>query len=57
MQRNVFRGVMKECEEDINAFLSGREVRVVHMTQSETGDPTTVTLLVESVEPQSENAR
>ena len=47
----VFRGLVKEAEEDINKFLQGHEVRVIHMAQSESGDHISVTLIVE--EPQA----
>ncbi len=43
----VFRGLVKEAEEEINKFLSTHEVRVLHMAQSETGDHISVTLIVE----------
>ena len=41
----VFRGLVKEAEEEINKFLSTHEVRVLHMAQSETGDHISVTLI------------
>jgi hypothetical protein len=47
----VFRGLVKEAEEDINKFLQTHEVRVLHMAQSETGDHISVTLIVEEPEP------
>jgi hypothetical protein len=47
----VFRGLVKEAEEDINKFLSSHEVRVLHMAQSETGDHISVTLIVDDPEP------
>ena len=47
----VFRGLVREAEEDINKFLSTHEVRVLHMAQSETGDHVSVTLIVEEPEP------
>jgi len=47
----VFRGLVKEAEEDINKFLSNQEVRVLHMAQSETGDHISVTLIVDDPEP------
>jgi len=50
----VFRGLMKEVEEEINHFLSNHEVRVVHMAQSETGNHISVTLLLEIDEAPSE---
>ncbi len=43
----VFRGLVKEAEEEINKYLSTHEVRVLHMAQSETGDHISVTLIVE----------
>jgi len=47
----VFRGLVKEAEEEINKFLSTHEVRVLHMAQSETGDHISVTLIVDQPEP------
>ena len=46
----VFRGLVKEAEEDINKFLSSHEVRVLHMAQSESGDHVSVTLIFEEPE-------
>ncbi len=46
----VFRGLVKEVEEEINRFLSTANVRVLQMAQSETGDHITVTLIVDPVE-------
>jgi hypothetical protein len=46
----VFRGLVKEAEEEINKFLSTHEVRVLHMAQSETGDHISVTLIVDQPE-------
>ncbi len=43
----MFRGLVKEAEEEINKFLSTHDVRVLHMAQSETGDHISVTLIVE----------
>ena len=43
----MFRGLVKEAEEEINKYLSTHEVRVLHMAQSETGDHISVTLIVE----------
>ena len=52
----VFRGLVKEAEEDINKFLSSHpEVRVLHMAQSESGDHISVTMVVEEPEPLLEN--
>jgi hypothetical protein len=47
----VFRGLVKEVEEEINKYLSTHEVRVLHMAQSETGDHISVTLIVEDPDP------
>jgi hypothetical protein len=47
----VFRGLVKEAEEEINKYLSTHQVRVLHMTQSESGNHISVTLIVE--EPES----
>ena len=47
----IFRGLVKEAEEDINKFLSGQPVRVLHMAQSESGDHISVTLIVDQPEP------
>ncbi|MCH7644665.1 MAG: hypothetical protein IH974_07495 [Myxococcales bacterium] len=46
----VFRGLVKEVEEEINRFLSTANVRVLQMAQSETGDHITVTLIVDPAE-------
>ncbi len=48
----VFRGLVKEAEEDANKFLSSSPgVRVMHMTQSESGDGhISITMLVETDE-------
>ena len=43
----LFRGLVKEAEEEINKFLSSNEVRVLHMAQSESGDHISVTLIVD----------
>jgi hypothetical protein len=43
----VFRGLVKEVEEDINKYLTTHETSVLHMAQSETGDHLSVTLLVD----------
>ena len=47
----VFRGLIKEAEEDINKYLATREVRVLHMAQSESGDHISVTLIVDDPNP------
>ncbi len=46
----VFRGLVKEAEEDINKFLASREVRLLHMAQSESGDHVSVTIIFEEPE-------
>ncbi len=46
----VFRGLVKEAEEDINKFLASREVRLLHMAQSESGDHVSVSLIFEDPE-------
>ena len=51
----VFRGLVKEAEEDINKFLSAHEVRVLHMAQSETGDHISITMIVDQPEPLPEH--
>ncbi len=47
----LFRGLVKEVEEEINKYLSTHHVRVLHMAQSETGDHISVTLIVEEPQP------
>jgi hypothetical protein len=42
---------VKEVEEEVNKFLSTHEVRVLHMTQSETGNHISITLIVEEPDP------
>jgi hypothetical protein len=46
----VFRGLVKEAEEEVNKFLSTHEVRILHMAQSETGDHVTITLVFEEAD-------
>ena len=53
----VFRGLVKEVEEEINHFLSTANVRVLQLAQSETGDHISVTLLVDSTEGSGEDER
>ena len=43
----LFRGLVKEVEEEINKYLSTHEIRVLHMAQSETGDHISVSLLLD----------
>lgn len=48
----VVRGLAKEVEEELNKLLgSFTSIRVHYMTQSESGDHITVTLLVEIPDP------
>jgi hypothetical protein len=51
----VFRGLVKEVEEEINHFLSVENVRVRQLAQSETGDHITVTLIVDPAEGPGED--
>lgn len=50
LRARVFRGLVKEAEEDINKFLATHEVRVLHMAQSESGDHVSVTLIFDDPE-------
>ncbi len=50
LRARVFRGLVKEVEEDINKFLSGNPARVLHMAQSESGEWVSVTLILEEPE-------
>ena len=54
LRARVFRGLVKEVEEDINKFLGSCEVRLLHMAQSESGDHVSVTLIFEEPESLSE---
>ena len=51
----VFRGLVKEAEEEINKFLTTHRVHVLHMAQSESGDHISVTLIVDEPEPLPED--
>ena len=51
----IFRGLVKEAEEDINKFLMTHEVRVVHLAQSETGNHISVTMVLEDPDPLPED--
>ncbi len=53
----VFRGLVKEVEEDINHFLLAEKVRVLQLAQSETGDHITVTLIIDPDEGPGEDGR
>ncbi len=50
LRARVFRGLVKEAEEDINKFLASQEVRLLHMAQSESGDHVSVTLIFDDPE-------
>jgi len=47
----IFRGLVKEAEEDINKFLMTHEVRVLQIAQSESGNHISVTMLVDDPDP------
>jgi hypothetical protein len=47
----VVRGLVKEVEEELNKFFASREVRVLHMTQSESGSHVSITLIYEELAP------
>lgn len=51
MRCKLFRGLMKDVEEEVDKFLSTAQVHVVHVTQSETGNHITITLIYEEPEP------
>jgi len=46
----IARGLVKEVEEEINKFLSGHTVRVLHVAQSETRDHICLTVLFEDAD-------
>ncbi|NQZ95952.1 MAG: hypothetical protein HRU01_05530 [Myxococcales bacterium] len=56
LQCVVFRGLVKEAEEDVNKFLvTNHGVRVIHMAQSESPDGhISITMLVELADYLSE---
>ena len=47
----MFRGLVKEVEEEVEKFLSTHRIHVVHLAQSESNDHITVTLLFEEPDP------
>ncbi len=53
---HIFRGLVKEAEEDLNEFLSTHKIRVLHMAQSESGDFISVTLIFDEAELQVREA-
>lgn len=50
LRARVFRGLVKEVEEDLNKFFATHEVRVLHMAQSESGLHISVSLILEEPE-------
>lgn len=50
----VFRGLVKEAEEEINKFLSTHMLNLLHMAQSESNDHISVTLIYEELDPLSD---
>ena len=50
----IFRGLVKEAEEEVDKYLSTHRVQVLHMAQSESGDHISVTLIVDEPDPLSE---
>jgi hypothetical protein len=50
----VFRGLVKEAEEEINKFLSTHVLHLLHMAQSESGDHISVTLIYQELDPLSD---
>jgi hypothetical protein len=53
----VFRGLVREVEEEVNQFLSAANVHVLQLAQSETGDHITVTVIIDSAEVANEDGR
>ena len=53
----VFRGLVREVEEEINQFLSAANARVLQLAQSETGDHITVTVIIDSSEVSNGDGR
>ncbi len=53
----IFRGLVKEAEEDVNKFLATHELRLLQMAQSETGDHISVTLIFEEPEALPDDGR
>lgn len=51
VRARLFRGLIKEVEEDVNKFLETHDVQIFHMSQSESGGHVSLTLIVE--EPES----
>jgi hypothetical protein len=47
----MFRGLVKEAEEEIEKFLATHRIHVLHLAQSESGDHITVSLLFEEPDP------
>lgn len=51
VRAKLFRGLVKEVEEDVNKFLETHEVHILHVVQSESGDHVSLTLMIEEPEP------
>ncbi len=51
IRARLFRGLVKEVEEDVNKFLQTHPVRILHVTQSEGENHVSLTLIVEEPEP------
>jgi len=51
VRARLFRGLIKEVEEDVNKFLQTQDVRILHVAQSESGDHVSLTLIIEEPEP------
>jgi hypothetical protein len=51
VRARLFRGLVKEVEEDVNKYLETQEVRILHVAQSESGDHVSLTLIIEEPEP------
>ena len=51
VRARLFRGLVKEVEEEVNKFLQNHELRILHVAQSESGDHVSLTLIIEEPEP------
>ena len=52
MRCQVFRGLPKELEEEVNKFLEVTPVHVHHVVQSESANHVTLTMIYELVSPE-----
>lgn len=50
----VFRALVKGAAEESNKHLSTQRVRMLHMAPDESGDPASVTLIVDDPDPSAE---